>query len=596
VEAAAIIAVLPFDNPSGDPEQAYFARGFVEDVVTELSRFPTLEVLHPQTSFNLTADRPTAHLPEGLPVGYLLRGSVRRLGETVRVAAQLVEASAGRQIWADRFDAPAERLLAVQDEIVTRVVSALAVEIDTARLFQARRKPITSLEVYDCWLRGLDCLRRGTVEDDARARAFFERALTLDPHWARAHAGLSLSHFNEWSCQAWELWDEKERLAFEHARRAAALDDRDALVQLVLGRVLLYRRRFDEAAGHVDRAIALNPNDADVLAHAALCQAYLGQPEAGATLAAKAARLNPRHPDWYLACAAVPLFLLGRYADVAALVARAPRGTVDLPAYLAASYALVGDAARATPALEMFLSDFVEKITFGRPPEPGEPLRWLHHFNPVRRPEDAQHVARGLRLAGLAPDPDERPARAIAPPTRDGPARAAFRREGEVWTLEFDGLAVQLTEAKGFHDLGELLAKPEAPIHCLELAGRAAEPRGDDPVLDDRARRELASRARELQEQIDDAEARHDPARAERARGELDRIVAALSGALGLGGRARRLGSAAERARTAVTWRIRNAIRKIATAHPALGRHLDNAVRTGTYCSYTPDRPIDWVL
>lgn len=596
VDVAATVAVLPFENPSGDPEHEYFARGFVEDVVTELSRFPTLEVIHPQTSFALAKDRSTERLPDALRIGYLLQGSVRRLGETVRVAAQLVEAGAGRQIWADRFDAPAERLLAVQDEIVARVASALAVRIDGARLQEARRKPLASLEVYDCWLRGLDCLRRGTVEDDERARALFERALTLDPHWARAHAGISLSHFNEWSCQAWELWDDKERLAFDHARRAADLDDRDALVQLVLGRILLYRRQFDEAARHVDRAIDLNPNDADVLAHAAMCRAYLGDAESGAALATKAARLNPHHPAWYAYCAALPLFLLRRYAEAVTLLATARRATVDVPAYLAAAHALMGDAERAAAALAMFLSDFVEKITFGRPPEPGEPLRWLLHVNPFRRPEDADHLARGLALAGLAADPDERRPPAVAQPAKDSPPRAVFRREGELWTVAFDGLAAQLTDAKGFHDLVELLARPHARIHCLELAGRSAEPRGDAPVLDARARRELASRTRELQEEIDEAEALNDRGRAERAREELDRIVTAVSEALGLGGRSRRLGSAAERARTAVTWRIRNAIRKVATAHPVLGRHLENAVRTGTYCAYTPDRPVDWVL
>jgi tetratricopeptide (TPR) repeat protein len=513
----------------------------------------------------------------------------------VRVVAQLVETETGRQVWADRFDAPAERLLAVQDEIVARVASALAVRIDDARLREARRKPVTSLEVYDCWLRGLDCLRRGSLEDDERARAFFERALTLDPHWARAHAGLSLSHFNEWSCQAWELWDDKERLAFEHASRAAALDDRDALVQLVLGRILLYRRRFDEAAGHVDRALDLNPNDADVLAHAALCRAYLGDAESALALATKAARLNPHHPDWYLYSTAVALFLLERYADAVATVSRTPRAVVDLPAYLASACALAGDPERGGAFLEMFLADFVEKIIFGRPAEPGEPLRWLVHVNPFRRPEDIEHLARGLRLAGLPADPDERP-RAAPAPAPDGVRRAVFRKGGELWTLAFDGRAVQLTEAKGYHDLVELLARPDAPIHCLELAGRAGEARGDDPVLDIRARRELTARARELQEAIDEAEALGDPARAERAREELDRIVTAVSDALGLGGRSRRLGSAAERARTAVTWRIRNAIRKVATAHPALGRHLENAVRTGTYCTYMPDRPVDWTL
>lgn len=593
---AAALAVLPFDNPSGDPAQEYFARGFVEDLVTELSRFPSLEVIHPRSASGLGPDGATDGPVHATGVGYFLQGSVRRLGPTVRVTAQLVDGGR-RQIWGDRFDAPAEQLLAVQDEIVARVASALAVQIDSARLHAARRKPLASLEVYDCWLRGLDCLRRGTVEDDARARAFFERALALDPHSARAHAGISLSHFNEWSCQAWELWEDKERLAFEHARRAAALDDRDALVQLVLGRILIYRRQFDEAVKHVDRAIELNPNDADVLAHSALCRTYLGDAAAGAVLAAKAARLNPNHPDWYVACVALPLFLLGRYAEAAAQVARAPRATVDLPACLAASHALMNDGPRARAALEVFLAEFAEKITFGRPPEPGEPLRWVLHVNPFRRPEDADHLARGLRLAGLAADPDERRARAVAQAAGDGARRGAvFRKDAELWTLAFDGLTVQLTEAKGFHDLVELLARPDVRVHCLELGGRAAEPRGDAPMLDVRARGELAARARELQEEIDAAEGSNDPVRAEHAREELDRIVEGLSGALGLGGRTRRLGSAAERARTAVTWRIRNAIRKIAAVHPGLGRHLENAVRTGTYCTYAPDKPIDWAL
>jgi TolB-like protein/tetratricopeptide (TPR) repeat protein len=591
-EVAPRLAVLSFENPSGDPEQDYFARGFVEDVVTELSRFPTLEVIHPHTSFALTGSR----LPDALPVGYLLQGSVRRLGDTVRIAVQLVGADSGRQIWADRFDAPAERLFAVQDQIVARVASTLAIQIDGARLHRARRKPLASLEVYDCWLRGLDCLRRGTAEDDERARQFFERALTLDPHWARGHAGISLSHFNEWSCQAWELWDEKERLAFDHAQRAVDLDDRDALIQIVLGRILLYRRQFEEAARHVDRATDLNPNDADVLAHAALCRAYLGDAQSAIGLAAKAVRLNPYHPDWYLYCAALPLFLQQRYAEVVAQVSKAPQAMVDLPAYLAASHALMGEPARAAACLETFLSDFVEKIAFGRPAEPGEPLRWLLHVNPFRRLEDADLLIRGLRLAGLPADPDERAVRAVPQPRNDASLHAVFRREGGLWTLAFDGAVVQLTEAKGFHDLAELLARPEARIHCLELAGRSTEPRGDDPVLDARARQELGARARELEEEIDEADRLNDRGRAERAREELDHIVTALADALGLGGRSRRLGSAAERARSAVTWRLRNAIRKIATAHPGLGRHLDNTIRTGTYCAYTPDKPVDWVL
>ncbi|HVJ93370.1 MAG TPA: hypothetical protein VM580_26395, partial [Labilithrix sp.] len=525
MNAATKLSVLPFENLAGDPEQQYVARGFVDDLLTELSRFPNLEVIHGDR----VPDSPDT------PIAHYLRGGVRRLGDVIRIAAQLVETTSGRQLWAERFDAPAEELLAAQDDIVARVVSALAIEVDQERLERARRKPLASLEIYDCWLRGLDCLRRGSVEDDEQARAFFERALTLDPHFARAHVGLSLSHFNEWSCQAWELWDQTERLAFEHARRALALDSRDGLVQLVLGRILVYRREYEAAARHVDIATELTPNDPEVLAHAALCRAYLGDSASALALATKASRLRVVPPDWYAVCAAIPLLLLGRYAELREVLGSTPRATVDTPAYLAAAYALSGDMDRAREHLAMFLDDFVEKITFGRPAEPGEPLRWLLHVNPFRRPEDVEHVTRGLRLAGLSADPDEG-RRAVSRSTPPA-APAVFRKDGELWTLTFDGLTVQLTEAKGFYDLVELLGRAESEVHCLDLAGRALEPKGDAPVLDPRARRQIAARARELQERIDAAEAHHDRGAAEVAREELERLVATLSDAIGLGGR-----------------------------------------------------------
>lgn len=162
--------------------------------------------------------------------------------------------------------------------------------------------------------------------------------------------------------------------------------------------------------------------------------------------------------------------------------------------------------------------------------------------------------------------------------------------------MAFAGLSVQLTHQKGFVDLAQLLARPGGELHCLELADRPAETAGNAPVLDDRARRELKARIRELQQEIDEADTAHDAARADRAREELDQIVEHLSGALGIGGRARPLGSAAERARSAVTWRIRNSIRKIASAHARLGRHLENSVRTGTFCTYEPETPTTWAL
>ena len=175
-------------------------------------------------------------------------------------------------------------------------------------------------------------------------------------------------------------------------------------------------------------------------------------------------------------------------------------------------------------------------------------------------------------------------------------AQAVFRRDGELWTAAFEGQTVRLVEVKGFADLARLLAQPGVEVHCLELADRPAEASPGDVVLDDRARREIRARAVELQREIDDADTAHDLGRAERAREELDQLVDSLAGAIGLRGRARGLGSPAERARSAVTWRIRSAIKKVAATHPRLGRHLDNAVRTGHFCVYQPEAAIDWLL
>jgi TolB-like protein len=590
---AASIALAPFENLSGDPSQDVLAVGFVDDVASALSRFGAIEVVNARA---LAAASPRHSGSDPVEnASNLLRGSVRRSGDVIRVAVQLLDTRTGRQLWADRYDVTAGTLFTVQDQIAEQIASALKIGVDRSRLRAAERAPLSSLDTYDCWLRGFECLKRGTVEADAEARRYFERALEADPSCGRAYAGLSLSHFNEWSCQAWQKWDETERLAYDYARRAAAMDDGDPMVQVVLGRILLYRRRFDEAAFHVDRALDLNPNDTDVLVHGALCRAYLGDGESALALGTKAMRLHPGFPPYYTAPVGLALFVLGRDAEALAVGSRSPISTfVDTPAFLAASCALAGDLERARFYLTEFLSQLGDRILYGRPPDPGEPLRWLLHVNPFRRAQDIDRLEQGLRLAGLAEDPDESRPEAVARPAPRDPDAARFHREGAVWHLEFDGLSVQLTHQKGFSDLARLLDRPGVEVHCLELADRPAETAGTTPQLDDRARREIQARARELQHDIDRAEAAHDLAQAERAREELDRIVELLSGALGLGGRPRALGSAAERARSAVTWRIRSGVKKIARAHPRLGRHLENAVRTGTFCVYQPERPIEW--
>jgi hypothetical protein len=173
---------------------------------------------------------------------------------------------------------------------------------------------------------------------------------------------------------------------------------------------------------------------------------------------------------------------------------------------------------------------------------------------------------------------------------------AVFRRSGDHWEIAFENRSVHLVDSKGMNDLAVLIAQPGREVHCVQLAGAAVEQPSTGEVIDASARRAYEARVRELQAELDRAEAEQDLGRAELARQELDALVDQLTTALGLARHGRRSAGTAERARTAVTQRIRSAIRRIADAHPTLGQHLQRSVRTGAYCCYDPDRPVDWVV
>jgi len=174
------------------------------------------------------------------------------------------------------------------------------------------------------------------------------------------------------------------------------------------------------------------------------------------------------------------------------------------------------------------------------------------------------------------------------------PGGGAFVRNGDVWELAYAGATVHVRTAKGVEDLAVLLARPGTEVHCLDLAGAGVDEPATGEVIDATARRRYEERVRELQAEIDDADAAHDVGRSERGRIELDTLVDHLAAALGLAGKARQEGGTAARARSAVTHRIRASIRRIGELHPALGRRLDASVTTGTYCSYRPEHPVQW--
>lgn len=252
------------------------------------------------------------------------------------------------------------------------------------------------------------------------------------------------------------------------------------------------------------------------------------------------------------------------------------------------------DSQNAEYYLKRFQSAFKDKITSGRTATSEEILQWFHTANPFKRKEDLAHIRQGLVLAGLRGSS----ATSRSPSWADSTATQefVFKKNNTLWQLAFDGSTVTLPEVKGFGDLARLLAAAGKEIHCLEIMGGYGGAGGFEPVLDQKARLAYGQRIRELRSEIDAAEAMNDLFRREKSSDELDRLTEHLARALGVGRRDRQLNATVERARTAVTWRIRSAIKKIEAAHPTLGRHLANSIRTGVFCSYTPEKEIVWVL
>ena len=230
-------------------------------------------------------------------------------------------------------------------------------------------------------------------------------------------------------------------------------------------------------------------------------------------------------------------------------------------------------------------------ISPDRPPAPGEALEWLMSYVPYRSEEDRAFIREGFRaIEGTPAVPPARPKEA----TRVATVSAELVRTGAAWRARFEGRDAIFLDLKGMRDIARLLQHPGTDVHCLDLAERGPESYGGEAAMDARARQSVKVRIRSLQEDLAEAEESNDIGRAETVRRELDGLLDAMSKAFGLGGRPRRMGDLTERARTQVTWRIRHAVKRIEAAHPALGRHLRHSLKTGTFCSYAPERTIAW--
>lgn len=588
-----VVAVLPFVQMTEDAETLLIGQGMREDICGELTRFRSLQVISPASS-SVVADLPDDLVGSRLGASHVLRGRLRRRDKCLQLTASLSAARDSSQLWTERFEFAPDEVIAFQNLVIARIAATLNVKLEEAALADARRLPLKNLAAYELTLRGLTLIREGTREADDAARELFDQALECDPLYPRAHAGLALSWLNEWSCQFWDRFEEAGTKAYAHARRALELDDSDAMNHIVIAKMALFHSSWEQAAWYVDRALMLCPFDADILIQVAVLDVYLGRPEAAVEHVGRAIEVNPLHPNWYFAVGAFARAFAGDLEGALALRARCDAMPfVDAAAYTAAAYANADRIDEGRKEFERFLSEYKDRIVHSTDATPGEAIRWMLDINPFRRPQDLAFLHNGFERLGMNDIDTVVPAKT---PRSHQPAAPHFFRTGSVWIVDFAETRSTLPDLKGLRDIHRLLEVPGQEIHCLDLTEREAEAPGGDAMLDEKARNALKARIRDLQEDLADAEDMNDIGRAERRRNELDSLIETLKAALGLGGRSRRLGDAAEKARTAVTWRIRHALSRIKAVNPDLGRHLANSVRTGTFCSYQPETDISWQL
>jgi adenylate cyclase len=385
------VAVLPFANMSGDPEQEYFADGLTEDILTELSRRRELFVISRTSSFVYKGKvQNLREVSQKLGARYLVEGSVRKAGDRVRVTVQLIDTASDAHIWAERYDRKLDDVFTIQDEITSSIVATLPGRLEAAQQDHVARMKPGNLAAYECVLAAKVLHHRSSRDDNARAQELIDRAVELDPDYAHAHAwrGCILG-------QAWGAgWVDDRDAAFDQVRaelgRAMAIDDNDADVHRILAAVAIIEGDHARASQHQERALALNPNYDLVVVQMGELYTWLGQAAEGVDWIERAMKLNPHHPARFWAHLGRAHFVGRAYEPAIAAFKRLPSLDIQQNAFLAASYAWLGDTAAA--------ATHVARIRELDPALTLEKLLAPMHY---AKPGDLEHIREGLIKAGM---------------------------------------------------------------------------------------------------------------------------------------------------------------------------------------------------
>jgi adenylate cyclase len=388
------IAVLPFENMSTDPEQAYFSDGIAEDIITSLSKLSQIIVIARNSTFAYKGQTSKIQeIVDKLGVRYVVEGSVRKAGNRVRVTAQLVDHSTGIQIWADRFDRELTDIFAVQDEVTQEIVSAMALKLTAEEQGRLKHKSTKNIEAYDYFLRGRKNHWQWTKDGNAQAKAMFNLAIALDPELAPAYAFLSderiLDYINQWHGPG----EHPLEHAYELAEQAIALDVTYARAHYAFGSANLWMRKHEQAFAAFQRALELDPNFASGFAGMGWVLQYSGRSEEAIEFIGRGVQLDPLYSAVRLHWLAQAYFQLGRFEEAIDIlkrrIARNPNTDVSR-VLLAASYGHLGRAEEARTA-------WADALRIN----PDYSLEHRRKILPYKNPADFELLVDGLRKAGV---------------------------------------------------------------------------------------------------------------------------------------------------------------------------------------------------
>ncbi len=378
------IAVLPFLNLSQDEGQEYFADGFTEDLITDLSNISGLRVISRNSVFVYKGKSvKISEVGKEFGVGYVLEGSVRKIGDQVRINAQLIDVKTINHLWAERYDRDLKDIFNLQDEVSKKIVSALALKLTEGEESRILKKATENMDAYDAYLRGMGYYSRFTQHFNGKARELYKRAIKLDPRFAEAHAAMGWTYVTDWF-MGWT----KDLASLEKARESAeialSLDGNASKALCLLGNVLLWKKKHDEAIVAYEKSLALNPNYAEALSGMGDTLSWAGRPEEGIALIEEAISLNPNQEGYYQFFLGHAFYLTKRYNQAIAALQKSLNQNPDFfPSriYLAAVYSEIDQMGFAKDEMDEVLK---------RVPE--DSFDELHQKLPYKDPKTLKRV------------------------------------------------------------------------------------------------------------------------------------------------------------------------------------------------------------